>query len=104
MESFISFILFIFLILIPAIAIFSFVSKLTTGIYNWADNQPTKVKQKQPVKAKVIKPKPITRKVKTNEKELVTDYLGYPVDLEDSEELKTLLDNKNFDFRNYLKK
>ncbi len=88
--------LVLFLIVFPALAIFSFVSTVTTGVYDWSKNQSTQHKQVKPVKTR-------SKRVKHKAVEFV-DYAGHPESFEDSEQFKEILDSNNFDVRDYLKK
>ncbi len=123
--------LIIFLIIFPLIAIFSFVSTVTTGVYDWSKNQTRENNYYEPEddsnyydpaaydnhyepvqSTKIIKPakqsKSIYKRTKPSkpkkQKTDFSDYAGYPESFEDSEEFKQLLETSDFDVRDYLKK
>lgn len=91
-ELFLTLILIVF----PLIAIFSFVSTVTTGVYDWSKNQSTQHTPSKPVKTR-------SKRVKHKAVEFV-DYAGHPETFEDSDQFKEILDNNNFDVRDYLRK
>lgn len=97
MEILLGFFVFVFVILLPAMAIFSFTSTVTRGVYHWAESQVEEepVAQKKKKRQKTPQPQQL---------ETVESYLGYSERFEDSEEFKQILDNYNFDVRSYLKK
>jgi hypothetical protein len=97
METIFGLFVFIFVILLPAIAIFSFTSTVTRGVYHWAESQ--SVSTVKPQKKKKSK-----KSNRVHKKEVVEEYLGYPEQFEDSEEFKQILDNYNFDVQSFLKK
>lgn len=100
MELLFGILVFIFVILLPAIAIFSFTSTVTRGVYHWAESQTEQsievLRSSNRKSVKAIKP--------IQKKEVVEEYLGYPEYFEDSDEFKQILDNYNFDVRSFLKK
>lgn len=91
-ELFLTLILIVF----PALAIFSFVSTLTTGVYDWSKNQSPPTSYNKPVKSRRTRTKPKTVEF--------VEYAGHPETFEDSEQFKEILDSNNFDVRDYLKK
>ncbi len=99
MEILLGFFVFVFVILLPAIAIFSFTSTVTRGVYHWAEAQV----EEEPVVHKKKKKKR-QKTPQSQQLETVESYLGYSERFEDSEEFKQILDNYNFDVRSYLKK
>lgn len=97
MEILLGFFVFVFVILLPAMAIFSFMSTVTRGVYHWAEAQVEEEPVPQKKKRRKKTPQP-------QQLETVESYLGYSERFEDSEEFKQILDNYNFDVRSYLKK
>jgi hypothetical protein len=99
MAEILSVLVFLFVIVLPAIAIFSFTSTVTRGVYHWAESQ---TEPSPPPKTKrAAKQKKIN---KQEQLETVEQYLGFSERFEDSDEFKQILDNYNFDVRSYLKK
>ena len=95
--SFISSLAFIFFILLPAISIFAFISKLTSGIYHWADRQhydPSPIQ----ISVKTIETVETLQKTSNPEER----YLGHKAAWEDSEEYTSWLDKQSFDVRQHL--
>ncbi len=100
MAEILSVLVFLFVIVLPAIAIFSFTSTVTRGVYHWAESQ---TESSPPPK----QPKRTAKQKKVNKQEqleTVEQYLGFSERFEDSDEFKQILDNYNFDVRSYLKK
>lgn len=97
METLISIFTLIFFVVLPCIAVFSFTSSLTRGIYNWSERQNN-------MKIEFIPEWEPRRELTQEEKqEMLEEYFGYAEEIEDSDELKERLDGIEFDFRNYMR-
>lgn len=92
--EFIGVIIFVFLVVLPVVAIFSFTATVTEGVYNWASSQKYKKRNNYSTNYRTTE----------DQYESVQEYLGYTERFEDSEEFKEILDSNNFDVRNFLKK
>ena len=95
--EFIGVIIFVFLVVLPVVAIFSFTATVTEGIYNWASSQKYNNSRKKSSYS-------TNQRTTEDQYESVQEYLGYTERFEDSEEFKEILDSNNFDVRNFLKK
>jgi hypothetical protein len=95
--EFIGVIIFVFLVVLPVVAIFSFTATVTEGIYNWASSQKYNNSRKKSSYS-------TNYRTTEDQYESVQEYLGYTERFEDSEEFKEILDSNNFDVRNFLKK
>lgn len=97
---------FLFFIVFPAVAIFAYISRITSGIYHWADRQHPKPNYQYPETVETItyvletETKTTTRPAPSVEER----YFGHSEDFEDSREFAALLDSKRFDVKEYLKK
>lgn len=112
MENLFSAFILLFFVILPLVAIFSFTSKVTSGIYYWADSQhpqETIVYEEPHIPAKttttLIKDTPLVLKypLAKSDKNKMEDYLGYSLEYEDSNEFKDFLDSNEFDVREHLK-
>lgn len=112
MENLFSAFILLFFVILPLVAIFSFTSKVTSGIYYWADSQhpeETHVYKKQQAPSKntttLIKDAPLVLNypLAKSDKNKMEDYLGYSLEYEDSSEFKEFLDSNHFDVREHLK-
>jgi hypothetical protein len=96
--------LFIFFIVLPAISIFAYVSRLTSGIYHWADRQhPTPNYRYETTQTETIYTLHTETRTKTRPISEEENYFGHSPQFEDSREFAELLDSKRFDVRDYLK-
>ena len=99
METIITLFTTIFFLVLPCIAIFSFTSSITRGIYNWAERQNNMDITFTPDfggdKRRKLTPE--------EENEMYLEYYGHPAELEDSDEMSQRLDEIEFDFRNYMR-
>ena len=122
---------FIFFIVLPACAIWGFTSKLTSGVYHWADRQhpepefyyeetttttyapnitPTqrqaspKPKTKTKKREKRANKKVLRHPLARTDRDLMENYLGYDLTYKDSKDFKRFLDTQQFDVRDYLKR
>lgn len=95
--EFIGVIIFVFLVVLPVVAIFSFTATVTEGVYNWASSQKYNNSRKKSSYS-------TNYRTTEDQYESVQEYLGYTERFEDSEEFKEILDSNNFDVRNFLKK
>ena len=89
---------FLFFIVLPAIAIFAYVSRVTSGIYHWADRQHPQPNYEYPMYS-IETTHTTIHTTQTPE----AQYLGHSEKFEDSREFAELLDSKRFDVRDYLK-
>ncbi len=124
MENLFSAFILLFFVILPLVAIFSFTSKVTSGIYYWADSQhpqethiynehqaPQEThiynEHQAPPKTTItpIKDEPLVLKypLAKSDKNKMEEYLGYSLEYEDSSEFKDFLDNNDFDVREHLK-
>lgn len=98
METIISFFVFLFFLVLPCIAIFSFTSTLTRGVYNWAERQ-----NDMDIKFTSDFPSPRRKLTPEEENDMYMEYFGHSQEIEDSTELQNRLDEIEFDFRNYMR-
>lgn len=98
METITSFFVFLFFLVLPCIAIFSFTSTLTRGVYNWAERQ-----NDMDIKFTSDFPSPRRKLTPEEENDMYMEYFGHSQEIEDSTELKDRLDEIEFDFRNYMR-
>jgi hypothetical protein len=112
MENLFSAFILLFFVILPLVAIFSFTSKVTSGIYYWADSQHpqetydyTEQRASPKTTTPLIKDSPLVLKypLAKSDKNKMEDYLGYSLEYEDSSEFKNFLDNNDFDVREHLK-
>jgi len=112
MENLFSAFILLFFVILPLVAIFSFTSKVTSGIYYWADSQHpqetydyTEQRAFPKTTTPPIKDSPLVLKypLAKSDKNKMEDYLGYSLEYEDSSEFKNFLDNNDFDVREHLK-
>lgn len=97
METIISIFTLVFFIILPCIAIFSFTSSLTRGIYNWSERQNNMKIEFTP------QWHPRREMTPEEEEQMLEEYFGYAEEIEDSDEMKDRLDEIEFDFRNYMR-
>lgn len=105
--------LFILFIVLPAIAIFAYTSRLTSGVYHWADRQHPTPNYDYPVPyhERIVEETITTTTTRTTrpivEEEYDAtpeeEYLGHSEQFEDSPQFAKMLDSKRFDVRDYLK-
>ena len=116
MENLFSAFILLFFVILPLVAIFSFTSKVTSGIYYWADSQhpqETDIPKEQQIPSTkspinfsyTPTPAPLVLKypLAKSDKNKMEDYLGYSLEYEDSSDFKDFLDNNDFDVRDHLK-
>lgn len=97
-------VIFLFFIVLPAIAIFAYVSRITSGIYHWADRQhPTPNYRYEMPQTETVYTFHTETRTKTRPISEEEEYFGHPASFEDSREFAELLDSKRFDVRDYLK-
>ena len=97
-------IVFILFIVLPAIAIFLYVSRLTSGVYHWADRQHPTPNYEYPIPYhERIVEETITTTRTTRTATPEEEYFGHSAQFEDSPQFAELLDSKRFDVREYLK-
>jgi hypothetical protein len=102
---------FIFFIVLPAIAIFAYASRLTSGVYHWADRQHPTPNYQYPVPyhERIVEETITTTTTRTTHPSTKYDvtpeeeYLGHSEQFEDSPQFAKILDSKRFDVRDYLK-
>jgi hypothetical protein len=98
METITSLFVFLFFLVLPCIAIFSFTSTLTRGVYNWAERQ-----NDMDIKFTSDFPSPRRKLTPEEENDMYMEYFGHSQEIEDSTELQDRLDEIEFDFRNYMR-
>ena len=97
MEHLTTALITIFFVILPAIAIYGFTSSVTEGVYNWSKNQ-------KPLRQRVPTKDYDTEQEIRYRESLEEEYFGHPSDIEDSVELKEVLDRIDFDFRRLMNK
>lgn len=96
-------VVFLFFIVLPAVAIFAYVSRVTSGIYHWADRQHPQPNYKYPETTVTYVLETETKTTTRPAPSVEERYFGHSEDFEDSREFAELLDSKRFDVKDYLK-
>ena len=97
METITSLFVFLFFLVLPCIAIFSFTSTLTRGVYNWAERQ-----NDMDIKFTSDFPSPRRKLTPEEENDMYMEYFGHSQEIEDSTELKEASERSALQSRDYI--